>query len=49
MEAAMLVYGLFAGLIVLILVVIFVAAGVSAIVRGIRRHRLDQTRQPPPS
>ena len=40
MEAAMIVYGLFAGLMVLMLVVIFVAAGVSAIVRGLRRRRL---------
>jgi len=35
----MVVYGLFAGLIVLILIVIFVAAGISAVVRGWRRLR----------
>jgi hypothetical protein len=39
MEAAMIVYGLFAGMMVLILVGIFVAAGISAIVRGLRRLR----------
>ena len=35
----MVVYGLFAGVMVLIIVVIFVAAGISAIVRGLRRKR----------
>ncbi|HLW71876.1 MAG TPA: hypothetical protein VKS22_14775 [Candidatus Binataceae bacterium] len=39
MEAAMIVYGLFAGLLVVILAVIFVAAGISAVVRGWRRLR----------
>jgi hypothetical protein len=39
MEAAMIVYGLFAGLIALMLVVILVAAATTAIVRGVRRSR----------
>jgi hypothetical protein len=48
MEAAMIVYGLFAGLITVMLVVILIAAATTAIVRGVRRSRAHAKTDSPP-
>jgi hypothetical protein len=48
MEAAMIVYGLFAGLITVMLVVILIAAASTAIVRGVRRSRAHPKADSPP-